>query len=42
MSKKQFGSKSRRLREAQEFLEKIQYKEETDEIYTLISKKKKK
>ena len=40
-NKKQFGSKSRRLREAQEFLEKIQYKEETDEIYTLISKKKK-
>ena len=41
MSKKPFGSKSRRIREAQEFLEKIQYKEETDEIYTLISKKKK-
>ena len=41
MSKKIYGSKSRREKEAQEFREKINLREETDEILLLIQQKKK-
>ena len=41
MSKKIYGSKSRREKEAQEFREKIALREETDEILLLIQQKKK-
>ena len=41
MSKKIYGSKSRREKEAQEFKEKISLREETDDILLLIQQKKK-
>ena len=40
MSKKIYGSKSRREKEAQEFREKINLREETDDILLLIQQKK--
>ena len=40
-TKKIYGSKSRREKEAQEFREKIILKDETDEILLLIKEKKK-
>ena len=42
MSKKIYGSKSRREKEAQEFREKICLREETDDILLLVQQKKKK
>ena len=41
MSKKIYGSKSRREKEAQEFREKIHLREETDDILLLVQQKKK-
>ena len=41
MSKKIYGSKSRREKEAQEFREKISLREETDDILLLVQQKKK-
>ena len=41
MSKKIYGSKSRREKEAQEFREKIRLREETDDILLLVQQKKK-
>ena len=40
-TKKFFGSKSRRLRDTQEFLDKIKLKEETDIILSKCMQKKK-